>query len=275
MLYRNISREPRLFERIFRLTVEQFEREVYEPCRQLLQVLVAARQRGPPHRLCPNSLLLLIIAFLHDLFPNNWMELGAKFGIGGCRAHALDQRRQVPPEEFQDAGHAFVAFTVDATEQHISRPWNNQAQRLYYSGKSKRHTVKSQVVITAETKEIVSVTSGHPGSHHDKRIWDEYRFFLHIADFESILADSGYQGIQHDCSSILPIKKPRNGQLTEANQAWNRRVGRRRVKIENTFGEMKGCFRILNRKWKNRLSWYAATFEMCCALYNIRLRATF
>ncbi|HEY6534651.1 MAG TPA: transposase family protein [Candidatus Nitrosocosmicus sp.] len=40
----------------------------------------------------------------------------------------------------------FLAF-IDSTEQQIPRPINNRDWKLYYSGKKKRHTVKTQLMV--------------------------------------------------------------------------------------------------------------------------------
>jgi len=36
---------------------------------------------------------------------------------------------------------------IDATEQEIPGPKNRRRQKTYYSGKKKRHTVKTQVMV--------------------------------------------------------------------------------------------------------------------------------
>ncbi len=40
----------------------------------------------------------------------------------------------------------FLAF-IDSTEQHIPRPVDKQRRKRYYSGKKKRHTVKTQFMV--------------------------------------------------------------------------------------------------------------------------------
>ena len=40
------------------------------------------------------------------------------------------------------------ALIVDCTEQPIQRPGDDAAQRLHYSGKKKRHTLKTEYVVT-------------------------------------------------------------------------------------------------------------------------------
>ncbi len=43
------------------------------------------------------------------------------------------------------------------------------SQKKYYSGKKKRHTMKTEVII-GENKKILYVSDSHDGSKHDLRI---------------------------------------------------------------------------------------------------------
>ena len=58
---------------------------------------------------------------------------------------------------------------VDATEQPTQRPKDAEAQKRYYSGKKKRHTLKTQIVV-APDGELMAVSQTVPGSRHDKKL---------------------------------------------------------------------------------------------------------
>ena len=49
-------------------------------------------------------------------------------------------------EEVERHFPGFIAFT-DCTEQQIPRPENRGRRKTYYSGKKKRHTVKTQLMV--------------------------------------------------------------------------------------------------------------------------------
>jgi hypothetical protein len=51
---------------------------------------------------------------------------------------------------------------VDATEQRISRPGDQEHQREYYSGKNKQHTLKTQRVTDGE-HHILAISEAIPG----------------------------------------------------------------------------------------------------------------
>ena len=69
-----------------------------------------------------------------------------------------------------------TTFFHDATERPIRRPKDPEAQKTYYSGKKKQHTVKNNFLITADSK-VVLLTPCYEGRIHDKRIADmtDYR----------------------------------------------------------------------------------------------------
>jgi DDE superfamily endonuclease len=64
-------------------------------------------------------------------------------------------------------------------------------QRSYYSGKKKRHTLKSQVVVNGATRQVVCTAHGR-GSTHDFALYKLSKVEPH--ESLEVLADSGYQG---------------------------------------------------------------------------------
>ena len=79
---------------------------------------------------------------------------------------------------------------TDAAETPTERP--KKKQKFYYSGKKKRHTLKTQLLVNADTSEILTLNSAN-GKRHDFRIFKESR--LKITDKIVINADTGYIGI--------------------------------------------------------------------------------
>ena len=56
---------------------------------------------------------------------------------------------------------------VDSTEQSIYRPYSDDKQKKYYSGKKKNHTLKNQIITTEKGTEIVDVIFGKRGLESD------------------------------------------------------------------------------------------------------------
>ena len=94
---------------------------------------------------------------------------------------------------------------LDATEQPIQRP--KKGQKKYYSGKKKRHTVKTQYVVNSDGK--IESVSPYEGKKHD---FDIYKSQKKRDKFHGVpkKADSGYQGInKYDKKQKLLLKNPK------------------------------------------------------------------
>ena len=73
---------------------------------------------------------------------------------------------------------------------------------------------------------------------------------------------------------IMPTRKPRERQLTRAQKAANRRIARRRVRIEHVNSSVKRC-RIGQETCRLRKAGVRdLIMEVCCALHNYRVRLT-
>ncbi|MBW4662102.1 MAG: transposase [Drouetiella hepatica Uher 2000/2452] len=81
---------------------------------------------------------------------------------------------------------------IDVTETSIERP--QQRQRLFYSGKKKRHTLKCQVLIDSSTQEVIFLFFGK-GSRHNFKLFQASGVRLH--PLTESLQDKGYQCIQN------------------------------------------------------------------------------
>jgi DDE superfamily endonuclease/Helix-turn-helix of DDE superfamily endonuclease len=72
-------------------------------------------------------------------------------------------RRLRTVQEVEQYFPEFKAF-IDVTEQEIQRPKDkNRKKRNYYSGKKKKHTVKTQYMVNKEEGKIL-----HKSRHHKK-----------------------------------------------------------------------------------------------------------
>jgi DDE superfamily endonuclease len=113
----------------------------------------------------------------------------------------------------------------------------------------------------------------HPGSVHDKRLADTTPYPLPAGS--QLLQDLGFQAFTLEGVDILqPAKKPRGKALTRAQEAGNRKLARRRVRIEHVNSSVKRC-RMLKetiRLWKGGIR--DMVMEIGCALHNFRVRLT-
>ena len=133
--------------------------------------------------------------------------------------------------------------------------------------KKKRHTKKSQILVNLFTRIIYDVDQA-PGSVHDFTLCKTSLLVLSVFLSVIILADSGYQGIQdYHAWSLIPIKKPKKGELSEAEKAFNRELSRRRIVIENINAEIK-VFKIMTHPYRNRRKTHLLRTRLVCAILN-------
>jgi hypothetical protein len=155
---------------------------------------------------------------------------------------------------------------MDVTETPIERP--KRRQRQFYSGKKKRHTLKSQLVIDQATGRIICTFFGK-GRQHDFKLFQASGVHFHEAT--KSLQDKGYQGIQKlHANSRLPRKKPRGGKLSAADKAYNRELARERVVVEQVNRCLK-IFKILAERYRNRRRRFGLRCNLIAALYNYEL----
>lgn len=144
----------------------------------------------------------------------------------------------------------------------------NNKQKLYYSGKKKRHTLKSQIIVCKSTQKILC-TSFCNGKKHDFKLFKESKVRW-IHEIHAI-ADTGYLGIK--ClqnTSLLPKKRSKKMPLTKEEKQENRRISVQRVLNENVIGKIKR-FKILSDRYRNRRKRFGLRFNLIAAIYNLEL----
>ena len=88
-----------------------------------------------------------------------------------------------------------------------------------------------------------------------------------------LLQDLGFLACTLDqVEIIMPTRKPPGRPLTRAQKAANRRIARRRVRIEHVNSSVKRC-RIVHDICRLRKAGVRdLMMEICCALHNFRVR---
>jgi DDE superfamily endonuclease len=120
---------------------------------------------------------------------------------------------------------------------------------------------------------ILLLRETYAGSTHDKRIADTTPYPLPVGS--RLLQDLGFLAFTLDqVEIIMPTRKPRGRALTRAQKAANRRIARRRVRIEHVNNSVKRC-RIVHDICRLRKAGVRdLVMEVCCALHNFRVRLT-
>lgn len=94
---------------------------------------------------------------------------------------------------------------VDSCEQPRERPGEYQEQKKYYSGKKKNHTLKNQLIVLPDGKDIVDIIAGKPGPKSDINLFREQQ--KGFAPRQKFKGDKAYIG---DPSMKTPQKKLKN-----------------------------------------------------------------
>ena len=255
---------------------------------------IGGGRKGALHT--PALKLVFILCYLKN-YPT-FDKLGYDFGLTGGKAEknvkrllpilyqVLADLGYLPKRSFNNVAELVAAFKdkgqllVDVTERATQRPKDPIEQKLKYSGKKKRHTIKN-TVITTISKTILFLGKTTHGSQHDFAMFKsefptEQEWF---ACFE-LLVDLGYLGIEKNYNSLkvlIPYKKPRksknnpNPQLTDEQREYNKQVSKIRILVEHAIGGMKK-FNILVHRFRNRVDQMAdLAIELAAGLWNLQL----
>jgi DDE superfamily endonuclease len=132
--------------------------------------------------------------------------------------------------------------------------------------------VKNVLLINAALT-ILFLSATDVGSTHDKRMADGTPYPLPAGS--RLLQDLGFLAFTLPrVEVIMPTKKPRGRALPRAQKAANRRIARRRVRIEHVNGSIKRC-RIVHDICRLRKAGVRdLVMEVCGALHNFRVRLT-
>lgn len=270
LTYNKIKNSPKNFQQLFGLTPEQFN-EISSKAKKVFEKIIIAKykRQGRFHKLSFEDMLLLLLLYYRTYMTQRFVAILFNIDVSRvCRIIKMLEPILLSVVKIKKTKHLSKeevdTLIVDATEQQIERPKYNQ--KPYYSGKKKRHTLKTEIRTTREGR-IVYVSKAIPGSVHDLVL---YRKQKAIPKKTTIYGDSGYQGLQHQHKKIvLPHKAKKKTPLTEVQKAFNKAYARTRVVVENIFGDMK-VFKILDFKYRNKGKGYDTKFKLIAGFINLK-----
>jgi hypothetical protein len=220
--------------------------------------------------------LLMLLIYYRTYVPHAF--LGFLFGLDDSNVSRSNRRVEpllagifrIPERRVDLSREEIRELFFDSTERPTARPVRRQ--KRFYSGKKKRHTLKTQVVVTRVRKKpgpgprrrrvrIVAVSRTFPGSTHDKKVYDETGVV--IPPGVTPYGDTGYLGTELK----TPRRKPRGGALTKRQKAGNRRVSRRRIVVEHGIGKIK-VWRVAAERWRNPRRRHTLMMKNVAGLHN-------
>ena len=298
--YNELIKKPRVFKSLTGVTPAEFDELLSKVTPIWLQqeqdrLNRPDRQRrlggGGDYKLALRERLLMTLIWLR-LYLNT-EALGYFFGVDKSTAsrntrNLLPALRQVgdetlgwpePPQRGEGKGidqalrdHPDLWALIDATEQPVQRSRDHQTQQAHYSGKKKRHTRKTQLIVN-EKGQIRDVSRSTPGSPHDLNHFRQSGAAARIPKELTTGGDAGYQGLQAELpehSVITPFKASKNRPLTPEEKWLNQEFSRTRIVVENTICQLKH-FKVLAERFRHSVDRYDDAFRSVVAIVNPRI----
>jgi DDE superfamily endonuclease len=160
----------------------------------------------------------------------------------------------------------------EGTARRLARPQAPIEQTRGDRGKKDCHTVKNVLLLNAVLTSLC-LSDTQPGSTHEKRIaeatpspWPAGSRVLQALGFRAFTLDH--------VEIIMPTRKPRGRALTRAQKRANRRIARRRVRLEQVNRRVKRCRMVHDTNRLRKAGVRDRIMEVCCALHNFRVRLT-
>ncbi len=152
---------------------------------------------------------------------------------GRKRRRSLDALLSDTPE---------LAVVIDTFEQPVQRPQDRKLADTYYSGKKKRHTLKSQVAVDEETGQVVDVPESARGPTADIKLLEASGLLERLPPGIGGMGDLAYVGIEKlhpQGLGAAPRRKPRGKERPAEDVCYNRAFSKRRIVVEHTIGRMR------------------------------------
>jgi hypothetical protein len=297
MSYRRLCKKSLLFRSLTGLTVPEFDQistEMDSKYEEYERRRLSKRKRkrdvgaGRPFKLKPRERLLMLLVyyrlyityalsgFLFDLDQSNVfrdltiLESLLKECIPLPKKIYKRTKRLRTIEEVEQYFPGFKAF-IDSTEQEIPRPKNKRKRKSYYSGRKRKHTVKTQLMVNTEGL-ILHKTGHRNGRKHDYDIYKHNHPTITPSQVDNIV-DLGYLGIEKDfptVKSVLPIRKKKNTLLSNDDMRYNKNHSRLRIIVEHTICKIKK-FGIMGTKFRNKLRRYNNISDIVSGILNFRV----
>ncbi len=265
--YNKISKHPKIFLRLLGVTREEFEIVVTKLEPQWQQKVINKYKRpGRNYKLSIQQMLMILLLYYRTY--STQMQIGFMFGVDDSRVCRIIKLLEplvakiIAVQKNRTLSYEETAQLIDVTEQVIERP----KQKDYFSGKKRRHTLKTEVRVRSDGR-IINISKSYGGKVHDFRIHKESDPLPMAA---RVYADSGYQGLNKRTNNArIPIKRSKKKPLGYWQKLYNKIIAKRRIKIENVIAELKN-FRILSHKYRNKRKRYNLKFNIIGGIVNLK-----
>lgn len=241
---------------------------------------------GRPPQLASSGDKLLFILFYLKNYPLQEV-LGFWFGLDQSQANrwiktlssilreTLKRGAYLPAREAQQleddlANLPSSDLILDGTERPRQRPQDQEAQKLFYSGKKTAHTLKNLVIVAEDSQRVNYLGPTVEGKKHDKKLADESQ--LSLPPTATVIKDKGFEGYEvPGACNYQPQKKPRGGELSPLQKTLNSVISGVRIVVEHVIAGVKRC-RIVKDIFRNTMEHFDdLVMEIACGLHNFRV----
>lgn len=247
------------------------------------KIRIISRGGGRKPKLSLQEQIILTLVYLRHL--TTFQLLGIQFGVSESTANdtfnywlpilkellpsSLIEQVKKNESDYEIVKEILTEYEliVDSYEQVRERPGGNKEQEKYYSGKSSKHTFKSQIIILPDASDIVDVIAGEPGPKSDITLFRENRDIFDPQ--QKFKGDLGYQGEE---LIATPIKTPRNSQLTRDQKKENQEFSAKRIFVEHRIRSVK-IFRLVQERFRLNPQKYDQVILTICGLVRFRIGA--
>lgn len=270
-----LKQSPKIFRTLTGITPEKFD-EICEKLVPLYEKYEIKRLSRPnrqraisingKYKLSLEDKLLMLLMY-YRLYVNH-IFLGFIFNINNANVSRninplqplLANIFKIPERKIEMAEEEIMEIIIDATEQETQRRKGSG-----FSGKKKRNTIKTQIVVTPEGK-IKSISKSVKGNIHDKKLYDNTKIFASVKVKKK--ADLGYVGT----SCQTQFKKQKGKELTNKEKEFNKQFSKERIVVEHVLAHVKK-FKILGDKFRNNINTYNLIFKNIAGIRNMMLVA--
>ncbi|WP_017314932.1 IS5/IS1182 family transposase [Mastigocladopsis repens] len=289
-LFEHIQHHPLDAQRLIGLKYEQLEqlleqaREVHnqkQVSSESKKVRIIAGGGGRRPKLSLEEQIILTLTYLRHL--TTFQLLGIQFGVSETTANdtfnywfpilgellppSLLEQVKKNSSDYQVVQEILTEFEliVDSYEQPRERPGEYEEQKEYYSGKKKNHTMKNQIIVLPEEKDIIDVVAGKPGTKSDINLFREHQ--KGFDPNQRFHGDKAYAGEE---SIKTPTKKPKKQELTPEQKERNKELAKERIFVEHLIRVVK-IFRVAQERFRLNPNKYEQIIMTICGLVRLRL----
>lgn len=301
MRYEQLSRHPKIFSKVTGLTVAEFDDLVRDVLPRYVEVERTRLQRpdrqrdigaGRSYALDWRDHVLLVVVWLR-IYPTGDV-LGYLFGVSApnvsrtlARVLPLLEQAGRDTMRLPDPGRKRrrqfsellemipeLSVVVDSFEQAVQRPRDPDGRDTYYSGKKKRHTLKSQITVDADTGYVVDVSDSVPGPTADISLLEHSGLLERLPDEVGLGGDLAYLPLgKLRKNGFSPRRKPRGQPRPIQDKVFNRVFSHFRIIVEHSIGRMRR-FQAITQPDRHHRRYHAARTRAIAGLVNCHLTAS-